>query len=125
VLHWLFRAIGCIPVDRAARPEQALRAALRALQAGEVVALFPHGRIHLDRDPPRPLKPGVVWLAQQARCPVVAVRVEGIRAERSVLLAPLVRSRAVLRRFPAIDCREGDPRECLERIAAAIEGRPT
>ena len=54
-LQWLFRAAGCIPVDRAARPEQALRAALRALQAGEAVALFPHGRIHLESDPPRAL----------------------------------------------------------------------
>jgi 1-acyl-sn-glycerol-3-phosphate acyltransferase len=122
-LHWLFRAIGCIPVDRQARPEQALRAALRALQAGEVVALFPHGRIHLDTDPPRPLKAGVAWLAQQARCPIVPARIEGVRARRSVLLAPFVRSRAVVRVFPPITCEAGHPRQCLARIAEAIEGR--
>jgi len=50
-LNWLFRAAGCIPVDRKGRPEKALRRAREALQRGEVVALFPHGRmgIHGER----------------------------------------------------------------------------
>ncbi|MEO6697390.1 MAG: lysophospholipid acyltransferase family protein, partial [Gammaproteobacteria bacterium] len=55
-LTWLFRAIGCIPVERERQPGQALRQALRALERGEVVVLFPHGKIHLDSDPPRKLK---------------------------------------------------------------------
>ncbi len=121
-LQWLFRAAGCIPVDRGARPEQALRAALRALQAGEAVALFPHGRIHLESDPPRALKPGVAWLAAQVRCPVVPARVEGIRAERHVTLAPFLRSRARIRTFPPIACAELGAPECLARLKAVIEG---
>jgi len=123
VLTWLFRAIGCIPVDRGSRPELALRAALRALRAGEVVALFPHGRIHLDRDPPRPLKPGVVWLARQAGCPVVPARVEGVRAQGHVILAPFVPSRARVRAFAPLACAELRGAECLARLAEAIEGR--
>ncbi len=121
VLTGLFRAIGCIPVDRGARPEQALRAALRALQAGEVVALFPHGRIHLDRDPPRPLKPGVAWLAAQVGCPVVPARVEGVRAERHTVLAPLLRSHARVVPFEPFDCATLDTAACLARLARAIE----
>jgi 1-acyl-sn-glycerol-3-phosphate acyltransferase len=119
----IFRAVGCIPVDRGARPELALRAALRALQAGEVVALFPHGRIHLDTDPLRPLKPGVVWLARQAGCPIVPARIEGIRAQRHTLLAPLIRSHASVAPCPPVDCASLDNDDCLERIARAIEGR--
>ena len=42
-LAWLFKSIGCIPVDRSHRPEKGLRAALRALENGEVVVLFPQG----------------------------------------------------------------------------------
>ena len=122
-LTWIFRAVGCIPVDRGRRPEQALRAALRALQAGEVVAVFPHGRIHLDSDPPRALKPGVVWLARQAGCPVVPARIEGIRAQRHTLLAPLVRSQASVTPRPPVDCVSLGDDDCLERIARAIEGR--
>jgi len=57
-LTWLFRAVGCIPVDRSARPERALRAAVRALEQGHVVALFPHGRIHRPDEPHHRLRPG-------------------------------------------------------------------
>jgi 1-acyl-sn-glycerol-3-phosphate acyltransferase len=121
VLTWLFRAIGCIPVDRGTRPELALRAALRALQAGEVVALFPHGRIHLDSDPPRPLKPGVAWLARQTGCAVVPARIDGVRAQGQVVLAPFVRSRARVTPSAPIDCASLETDECLARIAAAIE----
>lgn len=119
-LQWLFRAAGCIPVDRGARPEQALRAALRALQAGEAVALFPHGRIHLPSDPPRPLKPGVAWLAAQVHCPVVPARVEGIRAEGHVILAPFLRSQARIHTFPSIACAELGTPECLAQLKAVI-----
>jgi 1-acyl-sn-glycerol-3-phosphate acyltransferase len=123
-LSWLFQAIGCIPVDRGTRPELALRAALRALRAGEVVALFPHGRIHLDRDPPRPLKAGVAWLARQAGCPVVPARIEGVRAEGHVVLAPLARSLARIRTFPPLGCTALPTEDCLARLAAAIEAGP-
>lgn len=122
-LSWLFRAVGCIPVDRSARPEQALRAALRALTAGEVVALFPHGRIHLDGAPLRPLKPGVVWLAQRAGCPVLPARIEGVRGEGRVLPAVLLRSRAVVRVYPPVACEGKETEACLAAIAEAIEGR--
>ena len=51
-LKWLLRAMGCIPVDRERQPQKALRHALRSLREGEVVALFPEGRIHLPGDAP-------------------------------------------------------------------------
>lgn len=51
-LTWLFRLGGCIAEDRVVRPQRALREALRALRAGEVVTLFPHGAIHADATPP-------------------------------------------------------------------------
>ncbi len=122
-LHWLFEAIGCIPVDRSSRPEQALRAALRALQDGEVVALFPHGRIHLDNHPPRKLKGGVAWLARRAKCQVIPVRVEGVKAQGHVLPAVAFRSHARLHSFPGVECANSDHHDCLEEIAHHIEGR--
>jgi len=96
VLHWIFKAAGCIPVDRKGRAEQALRAARRALEQGEVIALFPHGKIHLDSDPPRPIKAGVVRLAIWTNTPIYPVRLDGITAQGHVLLAPFVPSRVLL-----------------------------
>src|SRR5256885_14840346 len=58
-LRWLFRAIGCIPIDREREPRAAMYAARRALAAGEIVALFPQGRIYLDDEPPAPLRRGI------------------------------------------------------------------
>ena len=69
-LRWLFRRAHCIPVDRECQPERALREALRALDAGEVVAVFPQGGIHLESQGHRKLKGGVVRLAQKSACSI-------------------------------------------------------
>lgn len=122
-LHWLLKGVGCIPVDRKGRPEQALREALRVLQQGEVVALFPHGHIHLDSDPPRRLKGGVIWLAQQTGAPIIPMRLNGICGEGHTVLAVLMRSRAYLQGFSALDCASEDGQLCLRQIAEYIEGQ--
>ncbi len=115
-LSWLFRAAGCIPVDRKGRPERAFRAALKALDEGEVVALFPHGTIHLETDPYRKLKPGAVRLAQLADCPIYPVRIDGVRAAGSVLLPVLLRGKAKIENFPAIECSGRELRECMSEL---------
>lgn len=120
---WLFRAIGCIPVDRGKRPEKALREALLALEAGEVVALFPQGGFHLDTDPPRPLKKGVAWLALRSKVPIYALRIEGIKGQGRVLGALLLRSQVSLHYNPPISCASLSREECLLEVAQIIEGR--
>jgi len=120
-LTWLFRAVGCIPVDRRGRPERAYREALRALEVGEVVALFPHGGIRLDTDPARPLKPGVVRMASLARCPIFPVRLEGIRGRGLVVASVFLPSKAHIVACPPIACEALAREECLARIAACIE----
>lgn len=120
-LNWLFRLGNCIPVDREKRPERALREALQALVAGEVVAMFPHGRIHLDSDPPRRLKGGVVRLAQRTGCPIHPVRVDDVRAAGHTLWAAVIPSRARLNTLPALHCRGREHDECLAELAALLE----
>lgn len=122
-LHWLLKEVGCIPVDRKGRPEQALREALRVLQQGEVVALFPHGHIHLDSDPPRRLKAGVIWLSQQTGAPIIPLRLTDVRGEGRTVSAVFMPSRACLQGFAALDCAGADAEACLQQIAAYIEGR--
>jgi 1-acyl-sn-glycerol-3-phosphate acyltransferase len=120
---WLYRAVGCIPVDRERRPERALRAALRALQNGEVVALFPHGKIHLASDPPSPLKPGVAKLAHLACAPIYPLHLSGIRGQGKVIAAVFIRSKAQVKSLPALDCQGLPLRECLHRLASLLEGK--
>ena len=120
-LRWLFRAVGCIPVDRKGRPERAFRAARRALEDGEVIAIFPHGGIRLDSDKNRKLKRGAVRLAQMVTCPIVPVRLDGHAAEDSIIFALIRRSNARLRCYPTIECRDREIAECNIEIAAHIE----
>lgn len=120
-LHWIFKAAGCIPVDRRGRPEKALRQARRALEQGEVLALFPHGKIHLDSDPPRRIKGGVIRLAAWTDAPVYPVRIDGVRLQGSVLFAPFVPGHVVLQPAAKLKMQGIDAAEALQTITLAIE----
>ncbi len=122
-LQWLFRAMNCIPVDRERRPELALRAALRALGEGEVVALFPHGAIHLDSDPPKKLKAGAVRLAQLTGAPLLPHRITGVRGAGHVILGVILRSRARVTLYPPIPVAGRDTRAVLDELAGVLDGR--
>lgn len=121
IVSWLFKKAGCIPVDRTGRPEQALRQALRALQQGEVLALFPHGKIHLDSDPPRKIKGGVARLASWSNAPVFPVRIDGVTAQGQVFTAPFVPSRVHLTMAPPLTCTADSMTQCLQAISSVIE----
>ncbi|MCG8429110.1 MAG: 1-acyl-sn-glycerol-3-phosphate acyltransferase [Chromatiales bacterium] len=120
---WLFKAAGCIPVDRQSKPEQALRAALRALKDGEVIALFPHGKIHLDSDPPRKIKKGVTRLSHLTGAPVIPARITGIRGEGYVIRGVIMRSRAQIEAYPALSPERLDDDQLTERLQQILDGK--
>jgi len=115
-LRWLFRAVGCIPIDRSRNPRRSLDAAREALLRGEVVALFPHGRIHLDHHDPVPLKRGIARLASQTSVPIYPVRIEGVRAEGRTVSAVFFPSRISLKNFPPLLCNDAFDERFLEAL---------
>lgn len=119
-LRWLFRAIGCIPVDRTRDPHKALYAARRALAAGEVVALFPQGKIHPDHLPPVPLRRGIVLLSQMTGAPVVPVRISGVRGQGLAVAAVVMRSAARLQPRRILRCEGRGAEECLAELSEAL-----
>jgi len=123
-LHWLLRAVGCIPLDRAASPHRALAAARHALQHGEVVALFPQGRIHLDTEAPGRLKPGIQHLAKLSGAPVYPLRIEGVCGAGHTVSAVFMRSHARLTIFPCITYQEHAPESILEILGQLLTGKP-
>lgn len=124
LLRRLFQAIGCIPVTRGRNPRAALAAARKALERGEVVALFPQGGIHPDHAPPARLKRGIAHLAQATGAPVIPVRVDGIRGAGHTVLAVFMRSRVRLSHFPALHIREGaDPDHFLRHLQMLLAGK--
>lgn len=122
-LRWLFRAVGCIPVERTRNPRAALYAAREALTRGEVVALFPQGRIHLDHHPPTPIKRGIVLLSRMTQTPIVPVRVTGVRGQGLTVAAVLLRSHARVQQFEAMNCQEQSVDECLEGLWKILAGQ--
>lgn len=122
-LNWLFRAIGCIPVDRSGRPEQSFRAAVRALKTGEVVALFPHGKIHLDSEPHHSIKPGVQKLALLANVPIYPARLTGIAGAGRVIGAVYRRSRAAVTAYTPYQPEATRDPQFRDRLGALLLGR--
>jgi 1-acyl-sn-glycerol-3-phosphate acyltransferase len=122
-LRWLFKAVGCIPVERVTNPRAALYAAREQLLAGEVVALFPHGGIHLDHHPRRPLKRGVVVLARLARVPIYPLRIEGVRGQGLTIAAVLVPGRVRMKMFPPMYYKEEKADHLMERLEATLAGK--
>jgi 1-acyl-sn-glycerol-3-phosphate acyltransferase len=95
-LGWLLRAVGCIPVDREERPQEALRQGMKSLRQGKVIALFPEGRIRVPGDGPAQLKPGAALMAKRSGAPLIPVRIAGVRGVGRILGAVLLRSRVDL-----------------------------
>ena len=121
-VQWLFRAVGCIPVDREKSPEKAMRQAFKALRQGEVVALFPHGKIHLDTDPPRKIKAGAARLASITRAPLIPLRISGVRAQGQVMMSVFLRSEAKIELMPVLQASDHAPDDLNTLIQRVLDG---
>ena len=119
-LQWLFRAVGGIPVERGGNTKPALAAARQALQRGEVVALFPQGRIHLAHEPRVPLKPGIAHLAKASGAPVYPLYIDGIRGAGHTIGAVFLRSRVRVTVFAPLYYDDNDPGRLLETLARRL-----
>jgi 1-acyl-sn-glycerol-3-phosphate acyltransferase len=75
-LSWMIRRLRAFPVEIEARDPRATREAVRLLQAGEAVMIFPEGSRSLDGRIGR-FKPGAFRLAVSVGAPVLPVTIEG------------------------------------------------
>ena len=69
VIGWFTRIAGCIPVNRDGKDTGSAKEALRCLQAGKLIGIFPEGGINTG-DGLLPFNAGVAWLALRANVPV-------------------------------------------------------
>ena len=76
VMDWLFRQLGGFPVYRGARDEWALRHAVKVLEHGSVLGIFPEGTRSKGKGL-KPAKTGAARLAQTVQCPIVPVALYG------------------------------------------------
>lgn len=132
----LVRLIDCIPVNRSRVDTASVRAALRRLERGGMLGLFPQGGIQHPDEPPR-VQAGIGLLALHSGATVVPAHVSGTRYSDGVVAPFLRRHRAVVRYGRPIDLsawrgREKDRnahREVAEHVMQRIlelggESRP-
>lgn len=122
-LNWMFRAAKCIPVDRERRPEQALRTAIRALRDGDVVAIFPHGKIHTSNETSIPLKSGVALLAQFAGVKVLPIRITGVRGAGHVVRGVILRGDAKIESFSGMTAVGRERNELLQELQQVLDSQ--
>lgn len=117
---WLFKSVGCIPIDRRKHADNSMRMAIKALKSGEVLAIFPHGKIHLPTDSPARLKQGAARLAIKAKCPIVPVNLSGVAAQGHVLTPVIFRAHAFLKNGEAFHVSGMEPEAINKKIEALI-----
>lgn len=122
-LTWMFKLAHCIPVDRSGRVDKAFREVIRAVNQGDVVALFPHGKIHLDDEERIHIKPGLRKLTQKLACPVYPSRIEGVKGQGSVFTGVVLRGKAKLTSFPPMDHLRFQSSDIDMEIGALLLGR--
>ena len=83
-MRWGFELIEAIPVERSGKDLAATRAALRALNRGRVLGVFPEGRIETDSDL-LPFQTGVAMLAQRAGADVYPSYLDGTQRGKEML----------------------------------------
>ena len=76
LLDLIIRNLGAFPVQRGARDEWALQHALRVLEHGQVLGIYPEGKRSRGHGL-LPAKTGAARLAIAAGCPVVLMAVDG------------------------------------------------
>ena len=102
VLGWLLRGIGCVPTTRSGQDLSATREAIRQLQEGRLVGIFPQGRIELPGEQVE-ARGGIVLLALHSRVPVIPVHISGSRHSESLIWTFLRRHRVRVRYGKPID----------------------
>ncbi len=121
-LKWLFKGAGCIPVDRTGRADIAFRQAKRALDHGEIIALFPHGKIHLDHEQPYRVKPGIKKLAELSKVTIFVARLTGVRGQGDVFSPLFLRSNSVVTQHPNLTLNYFSEDDSLLRLGELLLG---
>ena len=87
VLGWLWRAIEPVSLERGAGVRGQVRALVEALtEGGDMVGMFPEGRLQRDQRELDELQPGVIMVARRSGAPLVPVWIAGTPRRRWMLL---------------------------------------
>lgn len=115
---------GVIPVEQNGRDTKALREALRHLESGGVVGVFPEGEIARPARTVMPFQPGAGLLIAKSGARVLIAVVDGTPMERSAFASLLTPSRARVRFLAPVSYKgtKLTPAEIVEDLRVRIAG---
>jgi 1-acyl-sn-glycerol-3-phosphate acyltransferase len=125
-LKWGFDLVECIPVERSGKDMAATRAALRALESGRLLGVFPEGRIESADGELLPFQPGVAMMAIRAKVDVYPTYLDG--SQRGKLMShAFIQPQSVSLTFGRqislqSERRKPDLHAATQQIRDAIEG---
>lgn len=120
-LNWFFKIVEAIPVNRGSRDTSSTRGAIRALEAGRVLGIFPEGKIETGHDL-LPFHVGVAVIALRTGVPVYPAYLDGTTRGKEMLPAVLLPNDIALRFGPRIPLDYGDKsKESLVKATEAIQ----
>jgi 1-acyl-sn-glycerol-3-phosphate acyltransferase len=98
IINWVCRAMESIPVERSGQDMKPIREALKRLEAGNLLGVFPEGRLNVESPDHRLLHggSGVAWLAIKSKVPVIPVFIKKAPRAKSMIAAFFVRTHATL-----------------------------
>jgi 1-acyl-sn-glycerol-3-phosphate acyltransferase len=119
-LNWVYRTVEAIPVERSGRDMAAMRGAIRALEQGNVLGVFPEGKISPTREL-LPFQTGMALIAIRTGAPVYPVYVDGSQRGKEMVPAVLKPNRATLAFGPPVEFdRSSTSRPALEAATEKI-----
>jgi len=102
-LGWLYKQNGCIPVNRTGKDMAAIRAGIRHLRKGGVIAIFPEGQINKNGYGLLPGRAGTALLALRSRVPIVPAVVVGAPKGDSLVKPIITPSRITVKYGEPLD----------------------
>ncbi len=124
LLSWLFRSVRAIPVGRGGIDTAATKLAIRYAQSGELVGMFPEGRINTTDELLLPGRPGAALVALRARVPIVPCYITGSPMGQSVYGSLFLPAKARLVIGPLLDVSDfydrAKDREALEQVTVRL-----
>ena len=120
-MRWFYQAVRAIPVNRSGRDLAATRTALRVLERGRVLGIFPEGRI-AENGSVLPFQTGVAMIALKANVPVYPAFLHGSMRDTNMLEAFLHPHRGTVVFGPPVQFdRSGTSPETIRAATGAIQ----
>lgn len=117
------RTCEVIPVGRGGVDTAATKMAIRLAKAGDLVGMFPEGRINMTEELLLPGRPGAALIALKARVPILPCYIEGSPYYRTPWSPFLMRARVNVHFGKPIDLTEFYGREQEDGVLAEVMTR--